>query len=371
MGSFDFDISDILPLCKINANVWPGRASIDVNCPFCGDDRKHLNINLRKNVWRCNKCDAHGGMLELYAQMYDVSTTEAYRQIEKQLGKEQCPSDRPKRVEVNVSRADPYEPAEIEKRDVAYRFLLTNMRLTDFHRQNLRSRGLTDAQIDEQFYRSVPVIGHDKIVAKMLASGIDPKGVPGFYYKNRNGRFVWTLRDYPSGIMIPVRDIQGRIEGIQIRLDNTDRRKFRWLSTNEKLDRDGNELFPGGSHTYSWCHYAGPVISTMYLTEGPMKANVIHSLSGRSVIAVPGVNCEDQFVKNMELLRQRGVRHIVLAFDMDKRVNENVQKAQAKMEQIIKSAEMKLTVLEWPAEQKGLDDYLWAKEQQRRGMECV
>lgn len=211
MGSFNFDIGDVLGLCGISANIWPGRGSVDVNCPFCGDGdkKRHLNINLRKNVWRCNKCEAHGGMLDLYAQIYGITSKEAYREIEKRLGKVYGDvPERKKCVVVNECREDPYAPAGIVQRDVAYRFLLTHMKLTEFHRQNLLSRGLTDEQIRERCYRSVPVIGHARIVSEMLKAGIDPKGVPGFYMSDRNGQKTWTLRDYPSGIMVPVRDIQ-------------------------------------------------------------------------------------------------------------------------------------------------------------------
>lgn len=79
----------------------------------------------------------------------------------------------------------------------------------------------------------------------------------------------------------------------------------------------------------------------------------------------------------MELLQQYGVKLIVLAFDMDSRVNPNVQKAQLKMEEIIHASDMELKVLTWPwnpenpKENKGLDDFLWAQKRKRSEMGCV
>ena len=46
-----------------------------------------MNVNLQKNVFRCNRCDASGGMLELYGRLHGVSSAEANRQIREALGK--------------------------------------------------------------------------------------------------------------------------------------------------------------------------------------------------------------------------------------------------------------------------------------------
>lgn len=60
---------------------------MDVNCPFCGETKGKMNVNLQKNVFRCNRCDASGGMLELHGRLHGVSSAEANRQIREALGK--------------------------------------------------------------------------------------------------------------------------------------------------------------------------------------------------------------------------------------------------------------------------------------------
>ena len=56
-----------------------------------------------------------------------------------------------------------------------------------------------------------------------------------------------------------------------------------------------------------------------------MKADVIHTLTGDTVLAVPGVNALTQLEKALEVLRAQGVEEIKTAFDMDMATNEHVQ----------------------------------------------
>ena len=49
-----------------------------------------------------------------------------------------------------------------------------------------------------------------------------------------------------------------------------------------------------------WTHLAGDVKPTILLTEEPMKANVIHALTGLTVLAVPGVNSLTQLQMALE-----------------------------------------------------------------------
>ena len=55
--------------------------------PLCGDQRGRLNVNTDKNVWRCNRCGAAGGMLALYARYNCTSNADAYREICEALGR--------------------------------------------------------------------------------------------------------------------------------------------------------------------------------------------------------------------------------------------------------------------------------------------
>lgn len=83
MSGFDYGILDVvqvLHLRKRRGNYY--------DCPFCGETHGKLNINVEKNVFRCNRCDASGGMLKLYADLHNVTLSEANQQIREALGKE-------------------------------------------------------------------------------------------------------------------------------------------------------------------------------------------------------------------------------------------------------------------------------------------
>ena len=64
MSGFSYDITDVVHLLQLRVR-HKNSSSMDVNCPFCGETKGKMNVNLQKNVFRCNRCDASGGMLNL------------------------------------------------------------------------------------------------------------------------------------------------------------------------------------------------------------------------------------------------------------------------------------------------------------------
>ena len=65
-----YQMTDILPLLPIPQPPH-GRSAYNIPCPLCdrpGTREKHLNINLKRNVYRCPKCGQfQGGVFDLYA----------------------------------------------------------------------------------------------------------------------------------------------------------------------------------------------------------------------------------------------------------------------------------------------------------------
>lgn len=63
-----FHMSDIIPILGL---PYPpaGRSDYNIPCPCCDDNprKKHLNINLRRDVFRCPRCGFAGGVFDLYA----------------------------------------------------------------------------------------------------------------------------------------------------------------------------------------------------------------------------------------------------------------------------------------------------------------
>lgn len=120
---------------------------------------------------------------------------------------------------------------DIDARHATYRALLSKLTLASDHRDNLLGRGLTDADIERLGYKTTPVVGMTQIAKQLQSDGLYLAGVPGFY---RDDSGAWTFIHEKRGILIPVRDRYGRIQGLQIRRDNVEKRKFRWVSSTEK-----------------------------------------------------------------------------------------------------------------------------------------
>ena len=75
-----FGIMDVAGLLRLNIRRRaPGQVYVD--CPICSDRRGKMNLNTAKDLWRCNYCGEGGGMLSLYAKVYGVSNSDAYREI--------------------------------------------------------------------------------------------------------------------------------------------------------------------------------------------------------------------------------------------------------------------------------------------------
>ena len=237
-------------------------------------------------------------------------------------------------------------PTDIASRSDTYTGLLSKLTLASDHRQNLRNRGLSDEEIDRLEYRTTPVVGMQTIARQLQSSGYYLSGVPGFYRKDGK----WSFACESRGILIPVRDSKGRIQGMQIRRDNAARRKFRWVSSTGRTD---------GCKAEGWVHIAGKPRNMVLLTEGPMKADVIHYLTGQTVLAVAGVNSLTQLELILPQLHEQGVERIMTAFDMDFMENPHVQGGYRTLVSLLSDAGFRYGTYLWDPRYKGLDDYVW------------
>lgn len=211
MSGFNYDITDVVHLLQLRVR-HKNSSSMDVNCPFCGETKGKMNVNLQKNVFRCNRCDASGGMLELYGRLHGVSSAEANRQIREALGKGEYRTNyqvAPKKEPVVIFNA---ELADADVIDRTYQEMLSLLTLNDKHQEDLKKRGLTEEQIEIQRYRSVPLFGIKNMVQKLLESGQTVKGVPGFY-EDQDGKWTINFSSKNSGILIPIQSPEGKIQG--------------------------------------------------------------------------------------------------------------------------------------------------------------
>ena len=422
---FPFGIRDVAELLRLRVRRRQPD-SMYTDCPFCGDRRGKMNINFTKNVWRCNYCGEGGGMLALYARLNNTTSSDAYREIYDALlaGDTTWGDGEPERKEaahagngggtltdtlpkrVGTSPADaggwekmkpmppyaearkepgiqlPYtalqneveipqaERASDQQVHQAYSLLLGMLSLTPAHRAHLKSekRGLTDSQIDAFGFRSTPPAFLCRSLAeRLLRQGCTLEGVPGFYLHEKG---YWTARfsSRASGILIPAIGMDGLIKGMQILLDTPFRdkddppgkagTKYIWLSSASK-DR--------GVTSGSPVHFAGdPFSRTVYVTEGLLKADIAHCLTGRTFVAVAGANNVKPLEPLLALLAQNGTELVVEAYDMDKCSNAMTAKGSSQICRMAVRYGMECRRLTWNPNYKGIDDWQLALRREKR-----
>lgn len=363
---FPFTIADVASLLRLKVRRRQA-ASVYTDCPFCGDKRGKMNINYEKNVFRCNYCDERGGMVALYAKVYGISNSDAYREIcdALQTGSH-APEYQIKTVELppSVQNSD---LADIHKIHQTLSLLLSMLTLTEPHRKNLLDRGLTNEQIERLGYKSTPPpYLCQSLTERLIKQGCTVQGVPGFYM-NDSGK--WTAKFYKrtAGILIPARGIDGLVRGAQIRLDvpikdeNEDEdkegTKYLWLSSSNKHM---------GVTSGSPVHFVGdPFARVIYVTEGFLKADVAHCLMNRSFAAVAGANNLSQLDPVFSILARSGTKMIVEAHDMDKYRNEMIEKGASKIYLMAHSYGMETRRLTWNPNYKGVDNWQLALKKQK------
>ena len=228
---------------------------------------------------------------------------------------------------------------------------------------------------------------------KILESGCRVEGVPGFHV-NPEGRWTIHFSQKSSGILIPIRNIQGLISGMQIRLDRPyDGRKYVWLSSVN---------FPKGASSGSPVHLAGKAgDKIVYITEGALKGDIAHAVSGETFVCVPGVNQYVNLEPFLRRMKELGSRQVYDAYDMDKFLRpvcrgdyndkccfcehyrrkqeygaiacekkqikrENIQRGCRKLAELCRKLELPERMLVWDTDEngewaervKGVDDYL-------------
>ena len=376
MTDYDFpfgimEVADQLPLKKRK----PGPQSYYYDCPFCGRTGK-LNLNYAKNVWRCNYCGESGGMLELYARMYGITTSDAFYELKEILG---CGTGTTRAAPREVFRASPPLPmqaaspkegipqsprADAKVIHHTYSVLLDMLHLSAGHQTHLTSpkRGLSQEQIRQLRYKSTPLpFLCRSITDRLIKQGCKVQGVPGFYLDSA-GRWTLNFSKRTAGILIPARSIDGLICGMQILLDVPIREKdappdktgakYIWLSSASK---------PMGTTSGSPVHFAGSPANTIYITEGLLKGDIAHLLADRTFLSVAGANNLGGIERLLPILAATGTTQLIEAFDMDKYSNKHVRKGADRLFQLAGQYGLKFDRLKWNPNYKGVDDWLIAK----------
>ncbi|MBA3712496.1 MAG: DUF3854 domain-containing protein [Pyrinomonadaceae bacterium] len=268
-------------------------------------------------------------------------------------------------------------PASIQQRDAVHGALIDHLRLSSKDRINLNERGLDDATIKEYGYASVPSRADaPRVVERLLAQNLDLKNVPGFYRPEDGEAWSMNVTGWHQGFMVPVRDVENRIEGFQIRrsdvktwtdVDTGKEKKeprYVWLSSANKqgTSKTPEVIRPDGASSGTPVHYRNVermrATGEAILTEGALKADIIVHYLDRGVIGVAGVG---NFPKDFGAeLRQKlpELRRVLIAYDADVVRKPEVQTQLERLQSTLTEAGLEVQVGRWQEHDgKGLDDY--------------
>lgn len=355
-NDFPFTLRDVAYLCGISTDFT--KENEYITCPFCGRKKK-MNLKYSTGQYNCPACGEGGHMLRLYAKlngMEDKTNAEITFAIKKELGITDSFASTVYKNSVNVNitkvkkqivRASIDESKRIDK---IYRDFLDKLSLSEMHYKNLINRGLNDRDIQKWKFKSVPMFGYKRIAEELIDKGHDLNGVGGFY-KDAD-RWTVNINSKMTGIIIPAWNIDGLIEGLQIRLDVPfGKCKYLWISSAGKCSGTGTKATP---------FFAKGLRrnDTLVITEGAFKAIIPSKIFGYSVLGIPGVNNQTEIKKIIPQIKKMGYKKIVEAFDADFRFNENVKSAKTKLKEMMESFGFEYDTFVWDySKGKGLDDF--------------
>lgn len=356
----DMSMRSIIEALGMSHELNIGTGETKNVCPFCpgpkNPKKKKLYINFKTNQFHCWSCQEGGSYLDFWALLRGLPkpvTTEDKQKIGRDydqfIG---APEKSAIRKKINSTPKIPqpkeFPLADIEVRNKVYSEFLNSLQLSNVHKEQLLRRGLTEETIMRGGYKSAPRAATSSYAHNLLQKGYVIEGVPGFFKEKGEWRFI-----YARGFFIPVKDLYGRIKSLQVRLDEPNEHLPKYLTVSS-VNKDFGTKGTASPHF----QYGKKGLHTVILTEGPLKADIISQYTGLSTIAILGVNGVSDLPGMLLQLKANGTKQILIAFDMDKETNENVQKAYQNMLHIIAHVGFRFSTVEWPIEYKGLDDYL-------------
>ena len=377
----DIDIEAAVELMPGFEGARRNGGEIECRCWWCG--KKKYSINRYTGLSHCwnSNCEAGQRGFNIY-QLYAATNTmnghvlndrEARAELRERLnmGSSEITYNATPRIVYKQPEAEPL--ANPDARDKAYNAFLDELQLNEKNKLDLRSRGFNDYTIESRKFRTFPrrdEVDYFALCRRIQSKGISLKGVPGFF-RCKNGAYCFI--QVTKGIIMPIRDFEGRIVGLQIRKDD----ELRVANDDGKLEAKcawfSSKNCSGGCGAASVVHFAHdqiwdtnknmfvPDMSKMsepayILTEGMMKAELIHQFCPNlNVIAVAGVDNLKYLPAALKILKENGVKTIKLAYDMDYETNENVYAAMERTKSIINSSGLEL----WKSKKTGKDHIVW------------
>lgn len=331
-------------------------------CPKCGGTDRFRMIDIEAGALYCSQCfnERNGDGLAALQWLTGSTFKRVVRLLADHLGHsgrhrrngngKVMLTARPEKAEkISRTTTENVNQSTAKIRHAVYSDLLSLLSLDESHREALRRRGMSDAEIDRRQYRTYPEIpGRQLHKIALLSRHGQPtmKTIPGFLKGDLIG---------PAGLLIPVRNASGQIIAISIRPDQPREGggKYVWLSSRRK--KEPNAPSPGAP-----IHVPIGIVAPaerIRVTEGALKADVSSSVD--CTIPTIGIAGVSAWKSISSILKALVTKTVILAFDSDAEVNREVAKNLRKLARHLSSSGYDVQYERWePDAAKGIDDLL-------------
>lgn len=255
-------------------------------------------------------------------------------------------------------RAPAVERAPVEVRDRAYRAVLAQLRLDDADRAALRARGLPDAHVDANGYRTLPVEGRARLALAVVGAvgEAQARAVPGVFWKEEGRRGWWSFGG-SAGVLVPLRDLDGRVAALKVRRrDPIEEGGPRYLYV--ASTKHGGPSAASVVHVPEAARALRGSAPLVAITEGELKADVATALAGVPFVSIPGVG---GWAQGVDLALAWGARRVEVCLDMDRLHKRDVADAARCIVSELRREGFVVGLPRWDRRFKGIDDYLAAR----------
>jgi DNA primase len=320
-------------------------------CPFHDEKTPSFTVSQTKQMYYCFGCQAGGNAIKFLMDLGKQSFAEVVLDLARRyqvpiqtLAPEQRQelqrhiSLREKLYEVLASAAQFYQHALRQSQgEKAYQYLLCDRQLQE---ETIQRFGLGYAPSGwETLHRYLVEDKHYPVQLLDKAGLIKPRQEGGGYYD--------VFRDR---LMIPIRDVQGRIIAFGARTLSDEQPKY--------LNSPETELFSKGKTLFA-LEQAKTGISQSdqaVVVEGYFDAIALHAAGITNVVASLGTALSIEQVRS--ILRYTESKELILNFDADKAGNIATERAIGEIAALAYKGEVQLKILNIP-DGKDADEYLY------------
>jgi DNA primase len=320
-------------------------------CPFHDEKTPSFTVSQTKQMYYCFGCQAGGNSIKFLMDLGKQSFAEVVLDLARRyqvpiqtLAPEQRQelqrhiSLREKLYEVLASAAQFYQHALRQSQgEKAYQYLLRDRQLQE---ETIQRFGLGYAPSGwETLHRYLVEDKHYPVQLLEKAGLIKPRQGGGGYYD--------VFRDR---LMIPIRDVQGRVIGFGARTLSDEQPKY--------LNSPDTELFNKGKTLFALDQAKTGISQSdqAVVVEGYFDAIALHAAGITNVVASLGTALSIEQVRS--ILRYTESKELILNFDADKAGNIATERAIGEIAALAYKGEVQLKILNIP-DGKDADEYLY------------